>query len=155
MHDIEVITETWTDPPKRRLLLASIQYALNIGKGRCMLLLPSGEISWFSLHKSDPITGEAYPNLEPSLLSWNSPRGWCSSCRGYGKIYDWMKEELPANGEWWSLPDGGICPTCNGDRLGSIGRNTFLFAKSNRALSMPQLLALPPDEVKSFLNNLK
>jgi len=155
LHDIELVLETWPKAPKPRVLEGLIQYALEIGKGRCLLLLPDGQTFWFSIHKSDPQTGEAYPELEPSLLSWNSPRGWCTSCRGYGKIYEWMKDELPATGQWWSLEDGAPCPTCTGDRLGPIGRNVFLFSKDKESYSLPSLLELPPPAIKKFLQNLK
>lgn len=154
-HDIEVVIKTWDKTPRPLVLEGLVKYALDMGKGRCLLLLPDGESSWFSIHKSDPQTGEAYPELEPSLLSWNSPRGWCPSCRGYGRIYDWMKEELPASGMWWSLADGDICPSCSGDRLGPVGCNVFLFSKSKERYSLPQLLSQPPTEIQSFLENLQ
>ncbi|MAE52524.1 MAG: excinuclease ABC subunit A [Opitutae bacterium] len=155
LHDIELVLETWEKPPKSTVLQGSVQYALKMGKGRCLLLLPSGETSWFSIHNSDPETGEAYPDLEPLLLSWNSPKGWCTSCRGYGRIYDWMKDDLPANGQWWSIEDGDVCPTCSGDRLNPVGRNVFLFSQNRQSYSLPQLLALPPVEIELFLKNLK
>ena len=98
LHDIELLVATLDKVPKHLVLLGLIEHALNIGRGRCLFLLPDGETIWFSIHQSDPKTGEAYPDLEPSLLSWNSPKGWCTVCRGYGRIYDWMKDELPASG---------------------------------------------------------
>jgi len=155
LHDIELQLETWNKPLKPKVLQDLIHYALELGKGRCMLLFPNGDTSWFSIHKSDPKTGEAYPVLEPSLLSWNSPRGWCSSCRGYGRIFDWMKDELPASGNWWTLEDGAICPTCKGDRLNPVGRNIFLYSRRNKHYSLPELLALPPSEIEIFLKTLK
>ena len=155
LHDIEVVMNHWVKPPSRPVLNASIDYALNIGKGRCLLLFPDGEICWFSTRKSDPSTGEAYPDLEPSLLSWNSPRGQCTSCHGYGRIYDWMKEDLPANGDWWKLTNGETCPSCLGERLNPSGRNIFLQDKNKRSLSLPKLLALTPEEISGFLQNLQ
>ena len=56
LHDIELVLETWEKPPKSTVLQGSVQYALKMGKGRCLLLLPSGETSWFSIHNSDPET---------------------------------------------------------------------------------------------------
>ena len=154
LHDIELLVATLDKVPKHLVLLGLIEHALNIGRGRCLLLLPDGETIWFSIHQSDPKTGEAYPDLEPSLLSWNSPKGWCTACRGYGRIYDWMKDELPASGDWWSLEHGAVCPECSGERLNPIGRNVFLHSKSSECFSLPQLLALPPAEIEIFLKNL-
>ena len=108
MHDIEVVTKKWITTPKINDLSQEVNYALEIGRGRCLLLLPQNQSFWFSTRRADPLTGEAFPELEPSLLSWNSPRGWCTFCRGYGRIYDWMKEDLPASGDWWKLSNGKL-----------------------------------------------
>ena len=66
-----------------------------------------------------------------------------------------MKEELPASGDWWKLTNGETCPTCLGERLNPSGRNVFLQDKDNRSLSLPKLLALTPEEISGFLQNLK
>lgn len=63
LHDIEVVMNHWVNPPSRPVLNTSIDYALNIGKGRCLLLFPDGEISWFSTRKSDPSTGKLIQTL--------------------------------------------------------------------------------------------
>lgn len=154
-HDIEVTIDSWNKAPTKKSLGHAVKYSLQIGKGRCLLLLSNGDQAWFSTRKVDPSTGEGYPDLEPSFFSWNSPRGWCPSCRGHGKIYDWMKEELPASGEWWKLADGDTCPSCNGNRLNEIGRNVFLKSSGKGMLSLPQLLALAPREILGFLQKLK
>ena len=53
-----------------------------------------------------------------NLLSFHGiQQKGCSYCKGYGKIYDWMKEDLPASGDWWKLEDGSTCPKCEGQRL--------------------------------------
>ena len=154
LHDIELLIDTIDSKQKPKVLADLVNYALDIGKGRCLLLTSRGENHWFSVRKSDPDTGVAYPDLEPSLLSWNSPRGWCASCKGYGKIYDWMKEDLPAHGQWWKIADGDICPSCDGERLNEIGRNVFLISKKSRSLSLPQLLSLAPHDISTFLTDL-
>lgn len=154
-HDIEVVIHASSVAPKGTSLNQYIKLALEIGNGRCLAVLENKERLWFSIHKFDPATGDAYPELEPATLSWNSPRGWCEYCRGYGKIYDWMKDELPASGEWWKLKDGDLCPSCNGERLGPVGRNVFLRAQNSAIYSLPKLLKIPPADVKSFLSNLK
>ena len=73
LHDIEVVVNQWSKSPTPELS-ENIRYALELGRGRCALLLTDQNISWFSTNNADPITGEAYPELEPSLLSWNSVR---------------------------------------------------------------------------------
>lgn len=154
LHDVEVLVNEIGLNQKPRVIEDLVKYSLDIGKGRCLLISSKGENEWFSIRKSDPSTGVSYPDLEPSLLSWNSPRGWCPSCRGYGKIYDWMKEELPASGDWWKIVDGDICPTCKGERLSEIGRNVFLKSRKKHTYSLPKLLSLSPCEIRDFLNDL-
>jgi hypothetical protein len=78
------------------------------------------------------------------------------SCHGYGRIYDWMKEELPASGDWWKLLMGKFVLHVLGERLNPIGRNVFLQDKNKRA-SFSYLNYLPssPEEISGFLENLQ
>ena len=66
-----------------------------------------------------------------------------------------MKDDLPANGDWWKLEDGSTCPKCEGQRLNTIARNVVLESKKNKTLTLPQLLALSPSDVVKFINSLK
>ena len=66
-----------------------------------------------------------------------------------------MKDDLPANGDWWKLEDGSTCPKCEGQRLNTIARNVVLESKKNKTLTLPQLLALSPSDVIKFINSLK
>jgi excinuclease ABC subunit A len=156
LHDIEVVVGNWEKTPFIAHLKSSIDLALKTGKGRCLLVYgDKEEEKWFSTRKVDPTTGDTYPDLEPSLFSWNSAKGRCSYCKGYGKIYDWMKEDLPASGDWWKIQNGGLCPKCNGQRLGPIARNVILESEENKTFSLPELLSLPPSKISDFLSSLK
>ena len=80
----------------RNSVSAALEEALKVGKGSCFLLLPSGEIlSWFSTTRTDIASGESFPEFDPKHFSHNSPRGWCPTCRGHGRIYDWMLKPEP------------------------------------------------------------
>jgi excinuclease ABC subunit A len=115
VHNVEVLLEKWVALPSKTAIRKSISHALQIGKGRALLASMDGHTNiWYSTSRVDSLSGESYPELEPSLLSWNSSRGWCSFCRGYGRIYEWMKDDLPASGKWWNMSDGQICPECEG-----------------------------------------
>ncbi|MEI6108431.1 MAG: excinuclease ABC subunit A, partial [Opitutae bacterium] len=117
--------------------------ALRLGKGSCFLVLPSAEVlSWFSTTRTDVESGESFPELDPKQFSFNSPRGWCPTCRGHGRIYDWMlspdeDEEMPAevaDALRAFDPDdpashGKPCPTCQGERLNRIARAVKLPLK--------------------------
>src|SRR6202008_2129469 len=72
-------------------LSSQLDLALKLGKGACFLLTPAGEVlSWFSTTRTDIASGESFPELDPKHFSFNSPKGWCPTCRGHGRIYDWM-----------------------------------------------------------------
>ena len=156
IHNVEVLLEKWVALPSKTAIRKSVSQALQIGKGRALLTSMDGHTNiWYSTSRVDSLSGESYPELEPSLLSWNSSRGWCSFCRGYGRIYDWMKDDLPASGKWWNMSDGQICPECKGERLNPISRNIVLVGKRNNLMSLPQLLRLTPVDIITFLTSLQ
>ena len=53
-------------------------------------------IRYFSRHLMCPTTGMSYAEPAPHTFSFNSPQGWCPTCRGLGKI---KGERLEAKGE--------------------------------------------------------
>ena len=96
-------------------------------------------ISRLSTKRTDTTTGEAFPELDPKHFSWNSPRGWCTTCRGYGQLFDWMSAEAreePATGTKTSfdhlddLEDGATCPDCCGNLLNALSSDFKLPLKS-------------------------
>jgi excinuclease ABC subunit A len=140
-------------------LRALVKESLMLGKGSCLLLSPKGEqLAFLSTARSDPATGEAYPAVDPKHLSWNSPRGWCPDCRGHG-----LEVETFAADEEESLNENAIadrvgtkvCPTCQGERLGPVGRSVRLTHRQGHQLSLPSLLKLQPEQAMDFLSHLK
>ena len=156
IHNIELVIESFTSVPDRTELKDKIDTALKIGNERLLTLYPKdNHQKWFSIDRVDPTSGESYPKLEPSLLSWNSARGWCQMCKGYGRIYEWMKDELPASGKWWQIEDGEICSECQGERLNPIARKVVLITNNDEPFSLPEILKLTPSEIFNFLKCLK
>jgi excinuclease ABC subunit A len=182
-HDIEVVVADLkrgeAAPPKAaglkpeanslKLMTAEgLRRALQLGKGACFLLSSDGTLlSWFSTTRTDRLTGESFPELDPKHFSFNSPRGWCPACRGHGRIYDWMlepreDEELPP--EIADLarridpdvraPSGTPCPACHGERLNRVARAVKLHFRTGPPLSLPALLRLPPAGLLARLRQL-
>jgi len=166
-HDIELALPLGKPKGEERKLKAEgyLDEALKLGKGSCFLLTNDGEIlAWFSTSRTDPVTGEAFPELDPKHFSWNSVKGWCPTCRGHGMIHEWMLD----HDDYEEIPDdvegGAVCPECHGARLHAIGRAVRLPVKKPTArklldgvetISLPELLALAPSAVLSVLANLK
>ncbi|NBY41961.1 MAG: excinuclease ABC subunit A, partial [Verrucomicrobia bacterium] len=48
-----------------------------------------------------------------------------------------------------------VCPDCQGQRLGPIGRSVKLINTQEEKLSLPELLKLQPDEALKFLKSLQ
>jgi len=184
-HDVEVVVadlreipNTNSQRPKQSQSRGSsaasigehLDAALSLGKGSCLLATERGAIvAWLSTTRTDAQTGESFPELDPKHFSFNSPRGWCPSCRGHGRIYPWMLEpdedddddpaarlrEFGIESEE-DVGDGGRpCPDCGGARLNRVSRAVRLpLRKPRGSLSLPELLALTPARLIATLRRV-
>ena len=151
---------------------AALERALELGKGSCFVVTEKGVIlSWFSTTRTDAETGESFPELDPKHFSHNSPRGWCPTCRGHGRVFPWMLEsddegnaDDPAarlrafgiDSEDDIANSGTLCPDCRGQRLARIPRAVKLHFKGKHpALSLPQLLTSTPGPLLHSLDQLE
>jgi excinuclease ABC subunit A len=160
-HDVEVVVADLKNPPRQAQCSELLAAALRLGKGTSFLLVPAGGIlSWFSTTRTDIETGESFPELDPKHFSFNSPRGWCPTCRGHGRIYDWMLEpredgDLPPEiadltrriDSRTGSATGILCPSCHGERLNRVARAVKLHFRRGPPLSLPALLQLTPAEL--------
>ncbi|MEY3774814.1 MAG: excinuclease subunit, partial [Verrucomicrobiota bacterium] len=165
-HDIEVVV---ADLKREARPAEALDTALRLGKGACFLLTPGGEIlSWFSTTRTDIETGESFPELDPKHFSFNSPRGWCPTCRGHGRVFPWMlvptedEEDPLARLREFGLDaaedvadEGRPCPDCAGERLNRTSRAVKLhFVRRQPPLSLPALLRCTPAALLAHLRNL-
>jgi excinuclease ABC subunit A len=172
-HDIEVVIADLRAKGRKEPGRDPLAEALRLGKGACFLLTPRGEIlSWFSTTRTDSETGESFPELDPKHFSHNSPRGWCPSCRGHGRIFPWMLE-VDAAGEddadeatrrlrEFGLEssadvseEGSPCPDCGGARLNRISRAVRLPLRAGASRSLPELLSETAAGLLHCLERLK
>ncbi|HTB63655.1 MAG TPA: excinuclease ABC subunit UvrA [Opitutales bacterium] len=160
-HDVEVAMADFGRKAAKKISHADIgkilDGALKAGSGACFLLEPKeNEAVWFSTTRTDPATGEAFPELDPKHFSWNSPRGWCPRCRGYGRLFAEVEanEDLYAEAPSYAEPTDEICPECEGERLNPQARAVKLYFKKGPVRSLPELVALAPDELLQVMGNL-
>lgn len=164
-HDIEVGIATVgfsgrqlqyaVEGPEKDVAPDPIAWALKLGKGVAFFANEMGEIVfWISITRTDPATGEAYPDLDPKHFSWNSPRGWCPTCRGHGELHTWMSEQDDYDGLPEDFEAGEMCPDCLGSRLHPISRAVYLPLKKGKKINLPELLALTPARLLEVLDTV-
>ncbi|MEI7911473.1 MAG: excinuclease ABC subunit UvrA [Verrucomicrobiota bacterium] len=112
-------------------LQSIIQQALTIGKGLIKLRGPDAKLILLSIQSSCPCCNRSFEDLDPRLFSFNSPHGWCLTCRGHGRVpkrrqvldvsrFDSvLAAELDADRSIERMDDVELveCPDCHGTRL--------------------------------------
>ena len=168
-------------------LRASVDQAMRMGDGVMAICAHSAQamrregdeargegIRYFSRHLMCPTTGMSYAEPAPHTFSFNSPQGWCPTCRGLGKV---KGERLEAKGDeeldniikddenWYTRmleyvqqPEDEKeekeetwceCPTCKGQRL-SREALSFRIADKNIA----ELSAMDITDLRAWLMNV-
>ena len=109
--------------------------ALEIGKGLIKLFTADKKFILLSTSSSCPSCNRSFEELDPRLFSFNSPHGWCGTCRGHGKIpkrrqyldtsrFDSVLEaEMDADRAIDRMDNEELidCPACHGSRLNPVG----------------------------------
>jgi excinuclease ABC subunit A len=132
-HTIEVVVDRLvlkTGKGFRKRLTDSVETALKAGQGRLVVHIIDREDLPMSEARS--CCGIAYPELEPSLFSFNSPLGMCPACNGIGSQLTMDVDKLvPDKG--LSIREGAVVPW----------RNYFLKANGEgSAWGLRKLLAM-------------
>ena len=166
-HNVELVTATVelsaNKPPRLRsprrgdapLAAEVVGEALDLGKGVFALWnAGGGQPVWFSTRRSDPVTGESFPDLDPKDFSWNAPRGWCPTCHGYGQLLPFMADDEAYENVPVRIEAPQPCPDCHGDRLNPVSRAVYLTAKDGERYNLPSLLRLTADKVLAILSGL-
>ncbi len=110
-HTIElVIDRIIIKEGLRDRLKESVHLTLRKGNGSCLVVAQTEE-GWedhlYSSRYVCPACGLSLTEIEPRTFSFNSPYGACETCSGMGVI----AESIPR-----------VCPDCDGERLGPVGR---------------------------------
>ncbi|MGZ5568027.1 MAG: excinuclease ABC subunit UvrA, partial [Limisphaerales bacterium] len=130
-HDVEVVTgvleKKGSRPDKSPQQL--IDETVALGHGTLYALGNDRKITVHSTERSCPGCGESFGELDPKMFSYNSPQGWCPTCRGFGEIFYLPDIERGARVEaieesWFEWQEGQreLCSTCEGTRLNRIAR---------------------------------
>jgi excinuclease ABC subunit A len=116
-----------------RTLQALIEEALRVGEGTVMALDARQQVSVHSTRNACAGCGRSFAPLDPRDFSYNSPRGWCPKCRGFGELFYLPAVDRGARAEaieesWFEWQEGKreTCPECNGARLNPLARSVRL-----------------------------
>ena len=73
-------------------LTDSVETALRMGEG--LLVIDQGDESDWLLSESlsCPDCGVSFPEMEPTMFSFNSPLGMCPTCNGLGELYEFDQD---------------------------------------------------------------
>ena len=193
-HTIEVVVDRLKlkgeNEEDLKRLRATVDKAMTQGDGVMALTLPNppskgentppskGEregVRYFSRHLMCPSTGMSYAEPAPHTFSFNSPQGWCPTCRGLGKVKSGLETRESDNGEldnilrdddnWYTRmleyvqqPEDEKeekeevwceCPICKGQRLNREALS-FRIAEKNIA----ELSAMDITDLRAWLMNV-
>ena len=193
-HTIEVVVDRLKlkgeNEEDLKRLRATVDKAMTQGDGVMALTIPNppskgentppskGEregIRYFSRHLMCPSTGMSYAEPAPHTFSFNSPQGWCPTCRGLGKVKSGLETRESDNGEldnilrdddnWYTRmleyvqqPEDEKeekeevwceCPTCKGQRL---NREALSFRIADRNIA--ELSAMDITDLRAWLMNV-
>ncbi len=145
-HYIEVLVDivTW-DRGYLEKITSAVEGALNLSHSFVQAESPKGQKKLYSLHLSCPQCDFSFPDMEPKLFSFNSPKGACASCNGTGRsidredIYYRHKEKV-----------GELCPQCQGGRLNELALQVKI-----QDLNINQLSAMNIVQLEKFIKALK
>ncbi len=110
IHNIAVVIDKFIvkDEMKERLKEA-IHLALSMGKGLLDVFdrKDKKNIRHLSSKMMDPESGIAYPEISPASFSFNSPSGYCKTCKGLGYFSQIDPKKVVSNPDK-SLKEGAI-----------------------------------------------
>lgn len=111
-----------------------VERALKLGKGTLKVLIGK-QTHTFNTEMSCPQCGRSFEELDPRIFSFNSPHGWCPTCRGFGvhkkkgnskKLRDdvsLLEAELEEEREFRGVDEEWVrCTTCHGSRMNEVAR---------------------------------
>ena len=192
-HTIEAVVDrlklkTESDEEDLKRLRASVDQAMRMGDGVMAIgahgaqaMRREGDevrgdvIRYFSRHLMCPTTGMSYAEPAPHTFSFNSPQGWCPTCRGLGRVKSVNIGETVNDGEldniirddenWYTRmleyvqqPDDEKeekeevwceCPACKGQRL---SREALSFRMADKNIA--ELSAMDITDLRAWLMNV-
>lgn len=138
-HDVEVEVGLVRARRIRSQSLSSqvreiVDQAIQIGKGVLYAVDGKGRQSIHSTLRVCPGCRRSFDALDPKNFSYNSSKGWCKTCRGFGEVFSMPEVTDPsgrdeaAEDSWFHWQEGKreLCSACRGSRLNPEARSVYL-----------------------------
>ena len=132
-HSIDVLVGQISKASEEEALELA-RRALEIGKNTARLVRGK-DSELLSTEMACPSCARAFEPLDPRMFSFNSPHGWCETCRGFGLVYDsavktdQARTQLEADLQEEQAREetdedvARPCPDCGGVRLNTEARH--------------------------------
>jgi excinuclease ABC subunit A len=138
-HDVEIVTGVLEKKPRKsgKPSHELIDETLRLGNGTLLALGNDRQVTIHSTTRTCPDCGKSFDELDPKMFSYNSARGWCPTCRGFGETFYLPEVDRGARADaieesWFGWQEGNreMCSECHGARLNPIARAVRLMAGS-------------------------
>jgi excinuclease ABC subunit A len=172
-HTIDAVVAQIDKTTKETELRQALERCVKMGKGALKLLLRDKSTQVLSTEMSCPNCARSFEELDPRLFSFNSPHGWCKSCRGFGvtmghdldlsamdrgndiSVLELEMQEERRFRSVASEEDGDLlakvpCKACAGSRINEVGRAVQL-----QGARMEDFAQLAAADAASLLSKLK
>ena len=131
-HDVEAVIGE-IKSTRQKSLGALISETLVHGTGTLFAVDASGRQTTHSTNNVCEGCRSSFEPLDPKDFSYNSPRGWCFTCRGFGEVFDMPKvnrgdaqEAVEETWFEWREERREICNDCKGTRLNAVASSVRL-----------------------------
>jgi len=144
VHDIElVIDRLRMQPDRAERLSQSLQTALKMGDGLVFVQnAETGEASPFSKNLMDAENGLSYEEPSPNTFSFNSPYGYCKTCKGLGQVNSPDIDKIIPDRKV-SINKGGLAPLGE-DRDNTTFKQVRAIAKTHKFKLSDPINKIPP-----------
>ncbi len=169
-HNVEVEIGTLSAGSRDASKIDSlIDLALEHGKGVLYAVDKRGRQTVHSTERVCPRCQESFDVLDPKNFSYNSPRGWCSTCRGFGEVFympeaDRGADEETIEASWLRSQEGEreLCVSCGGGRLNEVARSVYLTwasgkksSSKERGIAIDEIASMSVDAVAQYFNSIR
>ena len=139
---------------------ALVERALQIGRHTAKIRVARTD-TILSTEMACPKCSRAFEELDPRLFSFNSPHGWCTTCRGFGETFHTsttlddnaseLERELAEERarDWIEDEEATPCAECKGARLNPVARHVRL-----QGLTIDLLASQGVQQCRHTINNL-